>query len=128
MAKKVNKSEAIRAYATENPNSSAKEIVEAMSKKGIEVSAQTVATVKSKAGIKRTDRKPMIQRKKKPGRPAKAGRPAKGKPGRPAKAAAASSDDVSVEALMAAKQLIAKSGTPEQAAAALKVIQKLDAI
>ena len=48
-AKSGNKSAAIRDYKTANPTASPKEIAEALSKSGMEVSAQFVSTVLSNA-------------------------------------------------------------------------------
>ena len=107
--KKVNKSEEIRKYATNNPSSSAKEVVAALKKKGIIVSAPTVATVKSKAGIKKQKRKSTNSKT----RTARTSQPA---------------SPVSVELLCAAKKLAVQAGSMESAIAALRAVEKIDSV
>lgn len=105
--KKINKSEEIRKYATSNPEASAKEIVEALKKKGISVSAPTVATVKSKAGLTKRKRKSSKLKTIRTKR---------------------SSHSMSVELLCAAKKLAVQAGSMESAIAALQAVEKIDSV
>lgn len=58
MAKeKVNKSQAVRDYVRANRQATNKEVADALTKKGIEVTANYVATIKTKAKAKRLARK-----------------------------------------------------------------------
>lgn len=100
---KVNKSQAIRDYVTANPTASAKEVVAAMAKKKIDVSPQTVATVKFKAGL---------TKKRKGGKAARNGK----------------NGNLDVAALIEAKKFVDKAGSVDQAIESLRVLQKLDAV
>lgn len=109
MAKrKINKSEMIRQYAGANPEASAKEIVAHLGKKNIVVSEQTVATVKSKAGLTRKKR-----RKKRNVQSAGTQMVA---------------DGFAIQTLVAAKQLLSNAGSSERAIDAVRLIQKLESI
>ncbi|MFK7769372.1 MAG: hypothetical protein AB8B55_19270 [Mariniblastus sp.] len=103
MAKrKVNKSQAIRDYVTANPGSSAKEVVAALAKMKITVSAPTVATVKSKSGLAKSRKNGAMSYKKTNG------------------------ELVSVDVLMEAKKLCAIAGSVESAVQAIHTIGKLE--
>lgn len=54
---KVNKSQAVRDYVRANRKATNKEVAEALAKKGVKVTANYVATLKSKAKAKRKARK-----------------------------------------------------------------------
>ncbi len=106
MAKrKVNKSQAIRDYVIANPGSSAKEVVAALAKKNIKVSAPTVATVKSKSGLAKS-RKNGFQSRNGVHR--------------------SNGQLVSVDVLLEAKRLCATAGSVEAAVAAIHAIGKLE--
>ncbi len=106
--KKINKSQEIRDYVTANPESSAKEVVAALAKKKIGVTAATVATVKFKAGL---SKKRGGTKAKRRGRPPSNGR-----------------SSLDLDALLAAKKFAAKAGSLDQAIESLKVLQKLEAV
>lgn len=111
MAKrKVNKSQEIRDYVSANRTASAKDVVDALKKKGIKVSAPMVANVKSKAGLTRSKR----------------GRP----PGRGvgSKAGRVRGADVALEALIEAKRFVAKVGSAQKAVDVIRALEKLDSI
>lgn len=125
MAKKKsggpNRSEAIRSYYAANPNAKPKEVAEALSKQGISVTPAFVSTVRSTSkGKKKTGKR---------GRPA--GRKTARKTGRPvgrpstARRSAASSDQVSVDSLMRAKELVNEMGGVEDARYALEALERL---
>jgi hypothetical protein len=59
MAKKskVNKSQAVRDYLKEHPGTANKEVADALSKKGIAITANHVANIKSKTGARKGKRK-----------------------------------------------------------------------
>jgi len=110
MAKrKVNKSQEIRDYVSSNRTASAKNVVDALKKKGISVSAPMVANVKSKAGLTRSKR----------------GRP----PGSVASRAVRSNGaDVALDALIEAKRFVAKVGSPQKAVEVIRALEKLDSV
>lgn len=112
MAKrKVNKSQEIRDFVSANPTASAKDVVEALKRTGIKVSAPMVANVKSKAGLTRSRRgRPPGKTTPKVGRPAKKG------------------GDVALDALLDAKRLIAKCGSAQAAVDMIRTLEKLDSI
>ncbi len=111
MAKrKVNKSQEIRDYVIANPTAKLKDVVAAMKKKNLIVSIATVANVKSKAGLTR-------RRKK-----------SKGKVGRPSTVKVARTNDVTLDALVDAKRLVAKAGSTQRAIEMIRAIEKLDSI
>ncbi len=110
MAKrKINKSEMIREYAGANPEASAMDIVNYLAKKNLVVSAQTVATVKSKAGLTRKKRR-------------------KGKRNVQSSGTQMVGDGFASQTLVAAKQLLANAGSSERAIEAVRLIQKLESI
>ena len=110
MAKrKFNKSQEIRDYVSENRTASAKEVVDALKKKGIKVSAPMVANVKSKAGLPRSRR----------GRP-----PLNGA----SKAGRMKNTDVALDTLIEAKRFVAKVGSTQQAVDVIRALEKLDSI
>ena len=112
MAKKSsapNKSQAIRDYLKANPTAKPKDVVSAMTSKGIKVSAQFVSTVKSTS--------------KKKGPAKRRGRPA-GSTVR-SKPAKSSSDSVSVDALLKMKRVVEDFGSIEEAKSALQTLEKL---
>ncbi|TWU47632.1 hypothetical protein Poly51_54330 [Rubripirellula tenax] len=123
MAKKKtggpNKSQAIRDYSKDNPTLKPKQIAADLSKKGVAVSAGFVSTILSTS-----------KRKKKVGRP---GRPkgsvksvrAVGRPTKKKRASSAGSGDVSIDALMKVKQLVAEIGSIDEAKSALSALEKL---
>lgn len=106
---KVNKSQAIRDYVMANPSASAKQVVEALGKKKIEVSPATVATVKSKAGL---------TKQRKSGSQKVDGR----------RRSINGSQEISVDTLIEAKKLCAAAGSMEKAVEALRVISKIDSV
>ena len=113
MAKqKVNKSQAIRDYVAGHPNAPAKDVVAALAKKKISVSAGTVATVKSKAGLSKS-RRPTAGKK----------RPAKSK-----EKLSANGSSLSVDILLEAKKFCVKAGSLESAQEAIRALKQLDAI
>ena len=109
-SRKVNKSQAIRDFVRANRSSSANDVVVALGKKGIVVTAAMVANVKSKAGL--TKKRKSSRAKK----PAKSG------------AGKSIGKGLSVDALVEAKRLIRKAGSVEKAIEAIRVIDKLDAV
>jgi hypothetical protein len=118
MAKKkgeVNKSLEIREYLAANPKAKPKEVVDAMSQKGIDVSAQFVSTVKSTSKKKGTA--------KRRGRPAGA----KNKTTRTAAAPAhqKSDDTVSVDSLLKLKKVVEEIGSIDEAKSALSTLERL---
>jgi len=110
MAKrKVNKSQEIRDYVSANRTASAKDVVDALKKKGIKVSAPMVANVKSKAGLTRNRR----------------GRP----PGSTsAKAGRIKGGDVALDTLIEAKRFVTKVGSAQQAIDVIRALEKLETI
>ncbi len=124
MAKKAaadssNKSQAIRDYLKANPGATAKTIVPALAEKGIEITAQYAAMIKSN------------MKKKKPGKKKRgnaAAKPAAAKPAaapKPAAAKATSSTGLSADDVVAAKSFADQVGSVEQALKALETLQKL---
>lgn len=112
MAKrKINKSQEIRDYVSSNRTASAKEVVDALKKKGVKVSAPMVANVKSKAGLTRSRR----------GRPSSNG--SVGKVGRPK-----ANNDIALETLIEAKRFVAKVGSTQKAVDVIRALEKLDSI
>ena len=105
----LSKSAAIRDYRASHASAKPKEIAEALNGSGYEVTPQYVSMILS------NDRK-------KSGTSKKRGRPAgsKAKP-----KASTSSQQVSMDDLLSAKQLIQSSGGVEQAKAALAAYEKL---
>jgi hypothetical protein len=101
MAKKrsVNKSAEIRGYLDENPTAGPTEIVDALAKKGVEVTPSFVSNIKSKTksglGPRRQGRAPV------------------------------SAGFTSVSALVGAKKLIDQMGGIDQAQQALDVLKRL---
>lgn len=111
MAKrKVNKSQEIRDFVSANRTASAKDVVDALKKKGIKVSAPMVANVKSKAGLTRGKR----------GRP-----PGSGVGSRVGRSKSA---DVALETLIEAKRFVAKVGSAQKAVDVIRALEKLDSI
>ena len=114
MAKrKVNKSQEIRDYVSANRTASAKDVVDALKKKGVKVSAPMVANVKSKAGLTRNGR----------GRPSSNGTSRSAKIGRTSPCT-----DVALEALIEAKRFVAKVGSAQEAVEVIRALEKLDSI
>ena len=99
----------IRVYARANPDASAKDIVAYLGKKNIVVSEQTVATVKSKAGLTRKKRR-------------------KGKRNLQSSETHLVADGFAIQTLVAAKQLLSNAGSSERAIEAVRLIQKLESI
>lgn len=142
MAKRtVNKSQEIRDYFGINPAASAKEVVAAMADKGIEVTEQTVATVKFKAGLTKSRNKGAKTTKsgnaagsaetRKRGRPPGSlnKKTLKGISITGAGPAQADADHgLNIELLIDAKKLIHRAGSSQQAIEALKAINALDSI
>jgi len=125
MAKKktdgVNKSQTIRDYCAANPDAKPLEVAAAMKAQGLDVNAQFVSTVKSNAKkSKKTGRR---------GRPAgasnKVAAPKKQAAKQPATKASSASGEVSLDALLNAKKLIAEMGGVENARNALTVLEQL---
>jgi len=111
MAKrKVNKSQEIRDFVGEHPTASARDVVDALKKRGIKVSAPMVANVKSKAGLTRSKR----------GRPPGSGASRNGK--------TASNAGLALDALIEAKRFVAKVGSTQNAVDAIRALEKLDSI
>ena len=111
MAKrKVNKSQEIRDYVQANRQASAKDVVDALKRKGIKVSAPMVANVKSKAGLTRSRR----------GRPPGSGAASKVRRGANA--------DIALETLIEAKRFVAKVGSAQKAVDVIRALEKLDSI
>ena len=110
MAKrKVNKSQEIRDYVSANRTASAKDVVDALKKRGIKVSAPMVANVKSKAGLTRNRKGASANGAAKVGR-------------------AANGTDVALDALIAAKRFVAKVGSTQQAVDVIRALEKLDSV
>ncbi len=110
MAKrKVNKSQEIRDYVKANREASAKDVVEALKRKGIKVSAPMVANVKSKAGLTRSRR----------GRPPGSGA---------SKIGRGSASDIALDTLIEAKRFVAKVGSAQKAVDLIRALEKLDSI
>jgi len=103
--RKINRSQAIRDYLAKNAGASVGEIKEALAKKGIDASDSLISAVKYKKARRK-------------------GR-SKGKRGRRAGPRAASVAGVSVETLVAAKQLVDRVGGVEAAVQAIGVLRKL---
>lgn len=118
MAKRlINKSKEIRDYAADHPDKTAKEIAEDLfTLKGIEVTASTVANVKSKAGLTKTKRK-----KKK----AKTGQSNFSLDTAPTPRPVKKSVALSIDVLLDAKRFIDKAGSADAALDAIHAIQKL---
>lgn len=130
MAKKSsgpNKSQAIREYYESNPGAKPMEVSTALKAQGVDVTPAFVSTIRSTSKKKKVGR---------PGRPTgstKRGR----KAGRPAKAstkavrststssAKKSSDNVSIDSLLKAKQMVADVGSINEARSALAALEKL---
>ncbi|MEM6473292.1 MAG: hypothetical protein AAF802_27270 [Planctomycetota bacterium] len=118
MAKKkrsgVSKSQAIRDYMDANPTAKPKDVAEALTAKGYDVTPNYVSMIK-------------FQTKKKSGKTKRRGRPA----GSTSKAAAtnkstvSSSDTVSVDSLIKLKEAVKAVGSIEEARAALTALEKL---
>lgn len=100
---KVNKSQAIRDYVVANPGSSAKDVVAALAKKKIQVTASMVASIKWKAGLS-----------KKRGSSKGAGK--------------RGGDHIDVATLLEAKKLVSKAGSVDRAIESLRVLQKLESL
>lgn len=110
MAKrKVNKSQEIRDYVSANRTASAKDVVDALKKRGIKVSAPMVANVKSKAGLTRNRKGASANGAAKVGR-------------------AANGTGVALDALIAAKRFVAKVGSTQQAVDVIRALEKLDSV
>jgi hypothetical protein len=99
--KKINRSQAIRDYLAKNSGASVGEIKEALAKKGIKASDSLINAVKYRKG------------------------PHKGKRKRGRRPGAASVDGISVDSLVAAKQLVDRVGSVEAAVQAIGVLRKL---
>lgn len=114
MAKKsaVNKSQAIRDYMKANPKAKPRDVVSAMSAKGIKVSAQFVSTVKSTS-------------KKSGGAPKRRGRPAGSTSKAGKKATSTGGATVSVDALLKMKRVVEDFGSIEEAKSALQTLERL---
>ena len=114
-APKVNKSQSIRDYLAQKKNARPAEIVEALGKQGIVVSAQFVSTIKT--GLKRRKGK---SRRVAGGRP-KAKSPRRdrstAKPG--------NADHITVSQLMQARTLAEQMGGVSQLRAALDALEQL---
>lgn len=124
MAKKkssgVNKSVAIRAYKTDNPDAKPKEIQAALAKDGINIPTSFISTVLSQAGM-------TSRGGKKRGRKKTARKPTK-RAAAPAKRAAStssSSSEVSLDSLIRVKKIVEEMGGVENAQNALKALDKL---
>lgn len=103
MAKrKVNKSHEIREYVIANPGSSAKDVVNALAKKRIQVSPSMVATVKFKAGLTKTRKKGLNFGK--------------------------GNGQMNVDLLVDAKKFLTKAGSTQAAIDALKAIDMIESI
>ena len=112
MAKrKINKSQAIRDFVKANRKASAKDVVDALKKRGIQVSAPMVANVKSKSGLTRSRR----------GRPSSNGVASKSK-------RSVAGSDVALDTLIEAKRFVAKVGSAQKAVEVIRVLEKLDSI
>ncbi len=113
MAKKSkgpNKSQAIRDYYKSNPQAKPKDVVTALKKKGVDVSAQFVSTIRSVS-------------KKKGGKVGRPGRPVgstTAKRGRPSR-----SQEVSLDALINVKRIVDEMGGIGQARSALSALERL---
>ena len=124
MAKKksasVNKSQTIRDYSNANPDQKPKQIAEALSKKGINVSPQFVSTILSTSKKKTTTRKAGRPKGSKSRASAKTatrrGRPAKKK---------VESTEVSLESLLKVKDVVNEMGGVENVRTALKALEVL---
>ncbi|MAV34373.1 MAG: hypothetical protein CMJ59_02855 [Planctomycetaceae bacterium] len=108
---KVNKSQSIRDYLAKKKNARPAEIVEALGKQGIVVSAQFVSTIKT--GLKRG--------KGKPSRGAGGKRKAGGRSGRKQ----ASAGHVTVAQLLQVRTLAERMGGVSQLRAALDALEQL---
>lgn len=119
MAKKktVNKSAAIRDYYKENPKVKPKDVVEALGKQGVEVTAQQVSTVRMNAIKAGLLPKPRKTRKRKPGRPAKAAASAAPRTSK--------AKGISVEDLVVAKRLVAQMGGVDKARETIAALSKI---
>jgi hypothetical protein len=111
MAKTVNKSAAIREYYTAHPRAKPKQVVAGLKEKGIEVSAQTVSTVRY--GMRH--KKGRGKTRRAAGERVGAGRRAAGN-GRGMKL---------FESLVEAKKLSDRLGGVERARQALKMLEQL---
>jgi hypothetical protein len=98
--KKINRSQAIRDYLAKNAGASVGEIKEALAKKGIKASDSLINAVKYKKG------------------------PRKGKR-RGRRAGSPSVNGISIESLVAAKQLIDRAGSAKAAVQAIGVLRRL---
>ena len=107
MAKrKINKTQAVLAYLADNPDDKPKAVAEALSSRGIKVTAGAVSTIKFNA--------------------AKKGTAPAAKIGRPAKAVKASGQgSSSLDQLLAAKDLVDKVGGVDEAKRLLDALAKL---
>lgn len=99
--KKVNKTQAVKEYMSQNRKASPKEVSEALTKQGIEVSPNYVSTIKSKL-------------KKRRRRPRKVGA-----------AAASPTDRLSLSALLDAKRFAERIGNLDKAKELLDALAKL---
>ena len=113
MAKrKINKSQEIRDFVKSHPQSSAKEVVAALKSKGVAVTAQTVATVKSKSGLTRKK-----LRSKKSKSPSRQPQPSK-----------VNRRDLNLDLLIAAKKFSLEVGSADKAIAAIQAYKKLESV
>jgi hypothetical protein len=115
-AAKFNKSKEIREYKQANPSHGPKQIAEALSAKGLDVTAQFVSTV-----LTNSKKKTKIG---KPGRP-KGSKNVKRGPGRPPKAAPSSGNGVSLDSLLLVKRIVAEVGGIDKARSALTALERL---
>ena len=114
-----NKSEAIREYYRNSPGAKPKEIVLALKKKGITVSAQQVSTCRMNA-IKNgllVDQDSKVKQKKAAKGPKRLVRRAN--------STAAFSADISIEDLVAAKKLVSQMGGLEKAQHTITALSKI---
>jgi hypothetical protein len=99
----VNKSQAVRDYLKAHRNAKPQAVAAALKEQGIDVTPQTVSTVKFNMKKKKGRKKPSAR-----------------------KAAAGRRDDVvSMSALLEAKKLVDKIGSLEQTKAAVEALRKL---
>ncbi len=119
MAKKkagVNKSAAILKYQAQNPGASAKEVVSALAKRGIEITEKSVWNAKSKNKVRKKAAKKAVVVKKKRVARKKATRKKVARPG----VSALSADD-----LFEAKKLVDKLGSLDGARKAIETLEQL---
>jgi len=104
---KVNKTQVIRDYLAENPDTAPKEVAATLSKQGLSVTANYVSTIKTNMKAKGKGKKKVAAKKK----------------AAPKKKAADAK--ILLSALMEAKKLAAKLGGIEQAKQAINALAQL---